>query len=213
MEQEKIDVRDHKGLVNYFLSNFLHQHPYVVHLADDLRQEGFLGLMRAADLYDPEKGSFSNFAYYHMRAKIQREAISSGVVRGRKRGSLGERPHVTYLEDLEVDEQEDLVHSSGWVDDPTVLEDIGSTEVQRDVEQALDRLPARERVFLCLYYGLGTRQSPRYQPMTYLEIAKKYGLSRARVQQIADKARRRLRLYLRADKEGTTRQLGRLDKE
>jgi len=43
---------------------------YSTHCKEDLEQEGFIGLMEAAQRYDPTKGPFKNFAYLTIAGKI-----------------------------------------------------------------------------------------------------------------------------------------------
>ena len=50
--------------------------------AEDLQQEGFFGLRRAAELYDPEAGaSFMTFAWFWIRQAMRRSAESAGTIR------------------------------------------------------------------------------------------------------------------------------------
>ena len=44
---------------------------------DDLAQAAFLGLVRAAETYDPERDAFSSWFFWHGRAAIQREVAQT----------------------------------------------------------------------------------------------------------------------------------------
>ena len=47
--------------------------------SDDLMQEGFIGMMRAVDLWDPSRGvSFSTYCYYWMRQSMLRYVFECG---------------------------------------------------------------------------------------------------------------------------------------
>ena len=48
---------------------------------DDLLQEGYIGLCGAVDGYDPEDGSFSNYAFLWIRQAINRYALRNRTVR------------------------------------------------------------------------------------------------------------------------------------
>ena len=56
-------------------------HAYCVSSVDmsDLVQAGNLGLMKAVDRYDPERGAFSTFAYAWIRQAISRTLIEQGT--------------------------------------------------------------------------------------------------------------------------------------
>lgn len=64
------------GLVHSMAKRFLHRG-----LAyDDLTQEGFIGLMRAAELYDETRGtSLLTYASYWIRAKMERAVEDQGI--------------------------------------------------------------------------------------------------------------------------------------
>src|SRR6056297_2054244 len=56
-------------LVMYFANRYNNQTFLTV---DDLFQEGILGLIKAVDNYDPDKGKFSTYASWHIRQGITR---------------------------------------------------------------------------------------------------------------------------------------------
>ena len=68
-------------------------------------------------------------------------------------------------------------------DDNVVLESESNA-----IRQSLDKLSERERMILCLYFGLGT---PREYSLE--EIAMKFDLSRERVRNIRDKALKKMK--------------------
>ena len=76
-----------------------------------------------------------------------------------------------------------LVNDDSPIADRTLINESLSTEVER----ALSTLTERERDIIKLFFGINT------QEMTLEEIGEKFGLTRARVRQIKEKASRRLR--------------------
>jgi RNA polymerase sigma factor (sigma-70 family) len=142
---------------------------------DDLVSYGSIGLIEAAERYDTARGTkFSTYA--------------TALIRGRVLDALrsNHRPATLPLDD--VDE---------GFDPDTVINQVSMQEYDR---QELDRrlvgialpellvsLPEMERQVLILHYNHG---------MSYEDIAKKRKVTRSWVQQIADRAIRRLRRKL-----------------
>ncbi len=62
-------VEDNLALVPYFMNRM-----NMVGEWDDLEQAGRIGLMRAAELYDPKLGKFSNYAANWIKNAIRRES-------------------------------------------------------------------------------------------------------------------------------------------
>jgi RNA polymerase primary sigma factor len=147
----------------------------------DLIAEGNVGLVRAAGLFDPERGvKFISYAVWWIRQAILR-AIDSQSKNSRRTTPL-EAP-------LHSDE-----------DDPTLMQLLVDVEAPDPVERTMDAvrsheirraigsLEPREARVLRLYYGLDGDQ-----PLTLEEIGTIFGLSRERIRQIKEKALRRLR--------------------
>ncbi len=88
---------------------------------DDLVQEGSIGLMEAAQLFDPDRGTkFSTWAWYRVRAHVQRAMRRWADV------------------PLPSGDMEGLSDPEG---DPGELLDAG--EARRELDAALDLLPPR----------------------------------------------------------------------
>lgn len=67
-EQQRL-VEDNVRLVGFFIGKW----KIPAHEAEDAHQDGLLGLMRAAQLFDPTRGfRFSTFAQHQIRAAVQR---------------------------------------------------------------------------------------------------------------------------------------------
>lgn len=71
-DEQRTMVRDNMQLVHWFLAQKLP--PYRAGLShDDLLQEGFLGLMRAAQTFDPSRGvKFATYAVWWVKSFLQR---------------------------------------------------------------------------------------------------------------------------------------------
>lgn len=146
---------------------------------DDLVSEGAIGLMKAAEKYDPERGKpFVTFAAPYIRRSIENAigklATDTDVRSTDESLPIGSRNNYTLL---------------------NVLEDVHAEKADAIVEEQtlndsllarIDVLTPREREVISRYYGLkGWRQ-------TMAEIADDMGLKRERVRQERDKAVRKL---------------------
>ena len=134
---------------------------------NDLVNEGAIGLMKAAEKYDPERGKpFVTFAAPYIRRSIE--------------AAIGK---VTTDTDVRSTDESLPVGSRAEKADAIVEED----SLNDDLLACVDVLNEREREVVSRYYGLkGWRQ-------TMAEIAEDMGLKRERVRQERDKAVRKLR--------------------
>jgi RNA polymerase primary sigma factor len=147
---------------------------------NDLVNEGAIGLMKAAEKYDPERGKpFVTFAAPYIRRSIE-AAISKVNTDTDVRSTdeslpVGSRNNYTLLnvlEDVNAEKADAIVEEDSLNDDLVACVDV---------------LNEREREVVSRYYGLkGWRQ-------TMAEIAEDMGLKRERVRQERDKAVRKLR--------------------
>ncbi|HJF35725.1 MAG TPA: sigma-70 family RNA polymerase sigma factor [Clostridium perfringens] len=72
-EEIKKLVEDNIGLVDFML--YKHFKPFInlyPHLVDDLKQEGSIGLMKAAEKFDETKGSFTTIATFNIKNAMLR---------------------------------------------------------------------------------------------------------------------------------------------
>ena len=147
---------------------------------DDLVSEGSIGLMKAAEKYDPERGKpFVTFAAPYIRSSIEtaisRLETATDIRSTDESLPVGSRNNYTLLNVLEDVNAEKA--------DAIVEEDT----LNDDLLACVDVLNDREHEVVSRYYGLkGWRQ-------TMAEIAEDMGLKRERVRQERDKAVRKLR--------------------
>ena len=147
---------------------------------DDLISEGSIGLMKAADKFDPSRGKpFVTFAAPFIRKSIE-DAI---------RRITGEVPVMSTDESLPIGSNNNFTLLN-------VLEDTGAPKTDAILEQnslsdematAISTLNEREQAVIRRYFGIES------QRMTMAEIGEELGLKRERVRQIRDKAVRKLK--------------------
>jgi RNA polymerase primary sigma factor len=147
---------------------------------DDLVSEGAIGLVKAAERFDPQRGKpFVTFAAPYIRRSIE-EAISRVT---------GEVPMRSTDESLPVGSNNNYTLLN-------VLEDKDAPQADAIVERdslgdefisAVDRLDSRQQAVITRYYGIGREHQ------TMAEIAEELGLKRERVRQIRNQAVRKIR--------------------
>ena len=147
---------------------------------NDMVNEGAIGLMKAAEKYDAERGKpFVTFAAPYIRrsieAAINKVTTDTDVRSTDESLPIGSRNNYTLLnvlEDVNVEKADAIVEEDTLND---------------NLLACIDVLNEREREVVSRYYGLkGWRQ-------TMAEIAEDMGLKRERVRQERDKAVRKLR--------------------
>ena len=147
---------------------------------DDLVNEGSIGLVKAAERFDPSRGKpFVTFAAPYIRRSIetaiQRLNTTPDVRSTDESLPRGSRNNYTLLNVLEDG-------SAPQAD--ALLEENTLTE---DLLRVIGVLNEREQRVVNLYYGNG------YERQTMAEIGEVMGLKRERVRQIRDLAVRKLR--------------------
>ncbi len=170
---------------------------------EDLVNEGNLGLLRAAERFEPERGvRFISYAVWWIRQAILRalaRAEAPTLARGGRpsrrsgREGAGGRDAPRRLRVVSLDEP---VHgrSGGRLADlvaderfPSPVAGLERRRLRDRIDARLVTLPEREERVLRMYFGLdGTR------PLDLAEIGRSLGVSRDRVRQIKARALARL---------------------
>ena len=158
---------------------------------EDLVQEGNLGLMRAAERWDPERGGkFSTYATYWVRQAILRAVAWQGHTIRVPTGYCEARPAVA---SLQAPVSEDRVLGD-LVEDRRAESPVDAAHralLRGDVGRALARLPGREAEVLRLRFGIGDCFT-----YTLAECGRIFRVSPERVRQVQRRALQRLRLLL-----------------
>lgn len=163
-----IDPADHLGLVGHILKQ-VHFPEWVDR--EELQAEGYAALVRAARLYDPERGNWSSYA-----CKAIKHGMLNALVRYRRHGRM-------FSEMEGISQDGEMIDFA--VSIPAPEDDTPDPE---EVAALLDRLSDREREVIDLRYGLKDRK-----PKTMEQAGELLGISRGRVQQIEARALERLR--------------------
>ena len=176
MNKEEKLVKDNLG----YVSTLARQYKSDILSTDDLISEGSIGLMKAAQKYDPERGKpFVTFAAPYIRRSIE-AAISRLDTQQDVRSTdeslpIGSRNNYTLLNVL---------------DDPNAPKADALIEQEiltDDLVSVMGVLNEREQAIVAHYFGVHVERQ------TMAEIAEAMGLKRERVRQVRDQALRKLR--------------------
>ena len=163
---------------------------------DDLVSEGTIGMIKAAERYNPEKGGFAAFALPEIKKSIE-AAIEqqSGLYRiPRKEKSVVEKKRRVPLSvDAPLGGRENINLLSLLVNTNAKASDIDATSssYMKLIIDVLDLLDKREREVITCFYGI------RRDRLSLAEIAAQMCIKRERARQIRDKATRKIRKAIR----------------
>jgi len=168
---------------------------------EDLIQEGSLGLLRAAELYDPTMGNrFLTYAHYWIRQRMLAALAENCnlirwpmhrtqdlLLKNRRGETDGLTPGERVVASLDRTMLERVRHwrPSQIAEHP--LERAAGGELREAVARAMAALKDRERQIVVLRFGIGSGRRH-----TLEEIARMFRITRERVRQIEAKALERL---------------------
>lgn len=146
---------------------------------DDLISEGSIGLMKAAEKYDPMRGKpFVTFAAPYIRRSIEnaiKRLETDAEIRSTDESlPVGSRNNYTLLNVLED------------VNAPKTDLVVEEASLSEDLIRVMNVLDEREQQVVRHFFGIGKDR------LTMAEIGANMGLKRERVRQIRDKAVRKL---------------------
>lgn len=152
---------------------------------DDLFQEGMVGLVTAAERFDPEKARFATYAILwidnFIRRAVQRaRAVNLPIYLQQE----GEEEVPSFVSAGSGEEEFDLPDESA--------DTVGIAETrswQRRLRAAIEHLTERERFVVEAYYGLGGEE-----PLSVSYIAEALSLSKSMVTKIRRQAEEKLRV-------------------
>lgn len=152
---------------------------------EDLAQIGFIGLIKAANTFEFDKGA--KFATYAGRC-IKNEILMA--LRKEKRSS---RAEIVYFDDVvSVDRNGNRLTLGDTLgrEDKQLL-NCESEKVNQLLLETIMSLPQREKFIICHLYGLGCTKE------TQDEVAKQVGLSQAHVSRLEKNILKKLRMKMK----------------
>lgn len=159
---------------------------------DDLRQAALLGLMKAAEKFDPRRGvAFSTLAWWWMRSAIQQEVMGTRTtIRVPAHRPVGDGPRAVSLGTVVGDSTLGSLLVDGNSESP--VEGAERSLLSERVRDALETLRPRDAEVVELRFGINGARRPH----SLAEIARRFGVTRERVRQIEGRALGRLRFRL-----------------
>jgi RNA polymerase sigma factor (sigma-70 family) len=175
-------VSENQKLVYYQVNRYLKKYFVGTMEREDLVSWGLIGLVQAARVWDPERGSFSTLAC---------KAIEWMIVRGVRREWKPDQAAATFsLDDLIVGE-ETTGSGERFVERITADQDLEGEllegETRAAVRSAVAALPARQRRLIERYY---------YEEVPVAKLAEELGVSRQGLYLRQQQALRQLRANL-----------------
>ena len=186
-EEERVATRDELILHNYRLvASRVNRWKDQGVDEDDLFQEGMVGLVTAADKFDPSNGArFATYAIlwidnFIRRAVQKARAVNLPIYLQQE----GEEDSLSFVPAGDGEEEFDLP------DEAADTEEIAEVRSwQRRLRRAMEHLTERERFVVEAYYGLGGEE-----PLSVPYIAEALSLSKSMITKIRRQAEEKLRV-------------------
>ena len=181
-----IDPTEHIALVRWWAAKYCRREQDF----EDAVQAGTIGLLRAAERFDPARGAFSTFASLCIRRELLRWMKRvQPLVRVPEAWAFDRHPHVTSLNRQVFDDGTELgdLLPGGDAEQESAA---SAAETRARIHDALANLPARDALVLRLRYGV--RDDGAGIPCTLEEVARLLRVTRERVRQLQVRAEQRL---------------------
>lgn len=150
---------------------------------EDLMQEGYIGLIKAAQKYDlnnEKRAQFITYAVYWINEKISRNIIQEG---SSEETSL----NIHTKEDSEAELQDFIKDKENSFEN--IEDQLYNKELRAELEEVMNRVNTlKEREILKFRYGWDNGRD-----MSQIEVGDIYGISRQAIQQIESKAFMKMR--------------------
>ena len=157
----------------------------------DLMQEGYIGLIEAAQRYDPSTGvRFESYASWWVRKFVREYIIRYGQTVSLPFTNKDIFDHVT--EDIDAvcyEEDDDVITFADCLPDETDIDAEQAHQQQLDrLHEAIQGLPVREQEIIKQVYGIDCKAVPMK------EVARRMGLSYDRMKKIHARCVKELRV-------------------
>lgn len=182
-------VEKNRGLVGYLVKRYCLANPEAARIGyDDLFQEGIIGLLRAAELWEPERSQFTTCAMCWIRQALQRALVTqAGLIRTPEHG-----PHEKYRSEYFRAKQILQVQFADGTDSVDLPYEIPEPPLECDeiqeLEAAIATLQPRWQKIVRYRY---------YEEKSLKDIGELVGLTKERVRQILEVSLQLLRQDLR----------------
>lgn len=174
----------------YVVRTIVRQYPDNRQWQEDMEQEGYMGLIAAAEHYHPDMGvKFSSYATWWVRKYILKFLRQFGhtirIPQHHEDDHVYSEPlnKIVGVDDGEALTYEDVLTEEGYADTYILQE-----QEEEDFAERLQRLTAREWEVLNLRYGL--EEAPVPTPV----IAERLGITKRMVQIIIQNSAKKMRL-------------------
>ncbi len=163
---------------------------------DDLVSEGTIGMIKAAEKYNPEKGGFAAFALPEIKksieAAIEQQAGLYRIPR-KEKTEVEKKRRMPLSVDAPLGGRENINLLSLLINTNAKDSDLDATSssYMKLIIDVLDQLDEREREVITCFYGI------RRDRLSLAEIAAQMCIKRERARQIRDKAIRKIRKSIR----------------
>lgn len=186
-------IMQHLGLPQEVAGFFIYKHPWASHYQEDLESEALVGMMDAAEGWDPSVGPFKPYA----RAIMWRRVVGHShhltdtfeTYDGAKRSGYY-TPVVLSLDDEESGDWLQIEQPSADPDPDPEPDVYLLGQIRGVLGEHADGTPTRSLDAVVKYYGLDGPQ------LTSKEIAAEWGVKRATVLSALKRARAKLREHL-----------------
>ncbi len=170
------------ALPHHLALKWCRMNPDILHYKDDLAQEGWIGLLRAAEKFDPNRGVvFMTYAYPFVEEAIRRMSKKmSGLVGGNQSKWRSSKAIVYYQDDRTHAEggKSPIADLPGTPFEPESLAELDAGLVRQAALEVCQQRQQPERDYDIFILGV---------ELSLSEAGRRHGLTRERARQIYEK--------------------------